>query len=1226
MSKKISRNIRNYFKPFLFGAVLSGSLLLPGAAGIPGSGPLYNVLFAANNVNQDVSNGGTITDTTLNTGLTGTNAAGNITVSGTETVPAVAVVGQLNTESENLYDVETAVNLVLGEGYTFSVGSTTDGTTSLGALYIIGTGTGESAANSTLTINSGANLSVLAGSTFQIGYYNEGTPVQTGGLIINGTFTNAGNYDNYGTLTVNNGGSFTTNNTWNIDLEGQSGLTNNFGKITVNNTAGQANRAYFAGYTDYDSENSVFGQLYTDGSLQIGTTAASVQGILNVQENYYSNVSTTFSPVKAAEEAAKTAGLDSAVYIKGLVQMGVEGQAEDAVTLNIGVCNNIQNTDNTYRPNVIVGGIQFLNPNSGTDPQLLLQGTDSSSSSTASTGAFLQVNGLTSKFDSTGAQSTTGVYDVWLEDNFQLNGASTLLFNDTTNKTSGMRFAADSAINKNAIMQSVGDFNLGAALADTTATNVSLTVNGLLRVTDGELFLQNLIENNTDGKVFNLINAGNGQTSGSGTSATTTYSYVDTLNLTDDTAIFTNTGTFQFKNLTINAADTTPDTPNTAVFLSGADSITAVNQMTVQQGTAQLGGKLSGLTGTGLDTATLTITGNAANNEQGILKVSGTAATISGLAVQFANNGIITSSADTDVLTFENTVLTNNTALTSDLVSVNTVNFTRNLDTSKSQSANFISNAGSTFSLQDGATLNFTGGDETGYFTYITVLFDKVNGQDNDVLSFGDGNGTVTMDANTMIQTDKTNLASLKKGNYARTFVKTTDGTNNQFNAMIEDLDSLFYTFSSTKDASNTEMTLNLSIKGFDDFGTTSNQKAVGSYIEGLRTDGQAVLSDNLANMLNNIAAESSTAAEIESAYDQLSGVQRANSMMLAMDSPWTTPFTQMSYGRHLVKAPSGSWDGCCGDASYYRGQLPQGYNGYENLYSTQPQRSAIFEGYDLVRNSSWGTAYHTSFKANSDGNSADYGISRTGTRIGMDWVNCMDTIAGFTMGYSRPYLYSDTQRIEMNNVHLGLYGGRQNDYGFGIKGYLGAGFQDYHAKRSVSIPTIGLNDLYTSRNSGNSLAAAIQISKEFMIDCNYIIRPVLQFDMQQVWTEEVSEGTAAAALNYEKGDWNRSFGRIGLESELNEAFFQFTGRAYYGIQLGGDSAPEMGMSFANATNGGNMMIQGVDLGESFYDLGIGALGYLDCAKRWSISGNYDYTGSNESSAHTGEVALTFLF
>lgn len=1220
MSKKVHRKIRNYFKPFLFGAVLSGSLLLPGWAGIPGSGPIYNALFADNNVNQNVSTGGTVSSTTQNTGLIGSgetpttfSVSGNLTIAGTSDQAANAVVGQLNENSEVLDAVNAAVNMTLNEGYTLSVGSSTD----LGSLYIIGTGPN---AKSSLTINSRSTLSVLSGSTFQIGYYENPNNInQTGELTISGTFTNVGNYDNYGTLTVNAGGTFTTNNTWSNPLEGQTGLTKNYGRITVNNESGKDNRAFFANYTDYDSEAKLFGQLYIDYSVEIG--AANIQGILNVKENYYSNYSTTFSPVKAAEEAAQTASLDSAVYIQGLVQLGAEpatGTTENI--LNIGVCNNIQNTDKTYRPNVIAGGIQLLDTN-GINTELVLDGTDSASSSTASTGAYLKIIGLDEKFDASGNQATNGFYDIWLADDFELKGASTLLFNDT-DKTSGLRFAADSTIGQNAIMQSVGDFHLGAALANPQEQNINLTINGLLRVTEGELFLENLIPDNTSGKIFNVIHSNKtGQTSGS----STTYSFVDTLNLTDDTVILTNTGTMQFENLTINAQDTTPDTGNTAVFLTGADGVSAVNSMTIQQGTAQLAGTLDALSGSGLDTPTLTITGNNAD-EQGILRITGDKATINGLNVQFENNGIITSTADTDTLTFDNTIITNNTALSENLVSVKTVNISRNIDKSKTLSSNFISNAGSTFSLMEGATLNFSGGDEAGYFTHVTVLFDNTNGQDEDVVRFANGNGTITMDNRTIIQTDAENLASLKKGNYSRTFVQTTDGTNNEFNALLEDLDSLFYQLTQVKSADNTSLALNLSIKGFDDFGTTNNQKTIGSYIEKIRTDEQIVLSDNIKSMLNDIATESSTVDEINMAYDQLSGVQRANSMMLAMDSPWTTPFTQMSYGRHLTKAPSGSWGGYSEDEMYYRGQLPQGYNGYENLYSTVPQRSVIFEGYDLVRNSTWGTAYHTSFKANSDGNSADYGISRTGTRLGIDWVNCMDTVAGFTMGYSRPYLYSDTERTEMNNIHLGLYAGRQNDYGFGMKGYLGVGFQDYHSKRSVRIPTIGLNDLYSSRNSGNSLAAAFQISKEILIDCNYIIRPLIQFDMQQVWTEAVSEGSGVAALNYEKGNWNRTFGRIGLESELNEAFFQFTGRAYYGIQLGGDSGPNMDMSFSNVSNGGNIMIQGVDLGESFFDIGIGALGYLDCAKRWSISGNYDYTGSAESSAHTGEVALTFLF
>ncbi|MBQ7029091.1 MAG: autotransporter domain-containing protein, partial [Thermoguttaceae bacterium] len=121
-------------------------------------------------------------------------------------------------------------------------------------------------------------------------------------------------------------------------------------------------------------------------------------------------------------------------------------------------------------------------------------------------------------------------------------------------------------------------------------------------------------------------------------------------------------------------------------------------------------------------------------------------------------------------------------------------------------------------------------------------------------------------------------------------------------------------------------------------------------------------------------------------------------------------------------------------------------------------------------------------------------------------------------------------------------------------------------------------------------------------------------------------ETGGGSALTFDDVDWSRAFARVGLESEFNSPFLLFDARAFYGILLTDDAAPVSTARFAGFNGDSTFTVAGVDQGESFFEAGLGARGYLDCERRWVIGGDYDFVASEKTTSHFGTVSLSYVF
>lgn len=688
---------------------------------------------------------------------------------------------------------------------------------------------------------------------------------------------------------------------------------------------------------------------------------------------------------------------------------------------------------------------------------------------------------------------------------------------------------------------------------------------------------------------------------------------VQSLNLTDANVSLSNAGTFNFNQMTL----TNGSLQGTYTGKKSSDNVPLV---------------MLGVSGAETPT-NITLTGNTA-----FTAASGTSNVAMNVVGQSAMEGAYN-------LTFSGTDVFNNTALTdTSAFNVNALIFGTDASYAggKLINADMTFNSGSELDLTDGETVTLAKGKDLSVAKGGLIAVDFGSAPADDALIVLSGDGTVNLAAESVI--DPGNLASLsaKSEGYTLTLVKTAT-TGNTYDSTLPTYNSVFISSLEgkvvTPATGGEEYQLTINVNDFETLGQTPNEKAFGSYVDGFRTGDN--YSDELGDMLGEIMTldNQDTVREV---YNELSAVNKANSLMLAMSDPWQNAFDQMNWGTHRGYTKKGA-NPCNQYGRVYRGQdydgqivyedggYTQGYGGYGYygqgfLGSTL---SSVFCPYDdLEPNSAWASFHHTSFNAKTDGNSAAYGISRTGVSVGYDLISASNIIAGITFDYSQPFLYSDGDRVNMGDFKLGFYGKREFYNGMELSAYVGGGFQDYTYQRYLNAEAIGENADFGSTFNGTSVAAAVQLAKNF--DLNYwsVLRPFVQFDIQQVWQDAVREDASisAAALDYNKADWNRSFVRAGFETEANNQFMRLTSRCFYSGQLGNDSAPEMSAGFMGDYSGNIMTVQGVDLGSSFFDVGVGALGYFDCDYRWAISGNYDYAVSDKSDAHTGVVSLSYTF
>ena len=1209
---------RRLLNRLLFGTLVSGAVLLPGSGYISQFAQLRadeTESSAPLNVNVDATNGATLSAEDSATGLTGPNGAASVSTSEKIAIKggAQGVVGVLDETSNKADAVVGAVDLTLGEKGSIVVGDMS-AASEKGILTVVGAA--DAKTGSTLTVASGANLAVGAGGLLEIGgETGTGSVVlEAGSQLFNvGTSTKdetrGVGVGKWGTLTVGSKDKKTTGNAVDGD-----GAFSNAGLVSIFNESGDDNAAYFGVYSDDKAA-----KLTTTGKIEMnggtGTNGAlTINGALEAAE-WSSLCDATFAST-------------SAVNIDGLATVGSEN---DGATLKIG--GNVMNS--IYgNANVFLGGIKAF---SNVDDK----GTRTGGTLTLDQYAYAQITGLTDKIDATGAVvEKDGKYDVWLDGKMTLNG--TLIAAKEGSKdvvSTGIRWRGDSTISSTGGLYAK-DLDVLVA-TDAKEGAVKLDNSGALILT-GELD----VAFDESAKSFELVNKaesskgawieawtlGENETFTNGVAAdekTKAAIDVNKLTLSGGKARALGVSTARVSTLKIDA----DAKDGAAVALETGDSASiTVKEFNLERGLAKLGSK----TGAGglqaFSSATVYTVGKAdqKSDEFAQLQIWDNDASFNGGTIKLEGQGLLVQEENFK-LTFENTAVVNKSQRSGDAayaLSSDNITFTgaaasysggKNVRTSM---MTFKDGATLELGLADDLTLDENGSLTIGKGGVLSVEFDADGeGVGKAILS---GAGVAELTEGSVIAA--ANASALKDGVYSGVAIET-NGDANVFKATTKE--TAFYTLTAAASEDGRNLNLELRIDGdASKYAKNANTTAISDAIDAIRTDDENVSKELRATLdaLSGVA----TGAEATEGMTELAADVRANSLAAAMNSPWRRPFEQIDLagrrnGTSAAAASEQYWTrgqvGGYGDGGEYVGY--EGYNGYEGRggYSGSALRPTANFG---APTSAWFASTYRGLEANSDGNSREFGIDEAGMAVGYEAARDSGALVGLAFGFAKPRLHSRGDDVETSNFQLGLYGGFAAPSGWETKFYVGGGLQDYKSKRFVGIGE--LNERLNADFGGESLAAAIRLDRPFQTGVYRVWRPVVQVDFEQVWQDGATETGGGSALTFDDVDWSRAFARVGLESEFNSPFLLFDARAFYGILLTDDAAPVSTARFAGFNGDSTFTVAGVDQGESFFEAGLGARGYLDCERRWVIGGDYDFVASEKTTSHFGTVSLSYVF
>ncbi|MBR4833333.1 MAG: autotransporter domain-containing protein [Thermoguttaceae bacterium] len=1200
---------RRLLNRILFGTLVSGAVLLPGTAGYISQFAQLRAdeteSTAPLNANVDATNGATLSVEGSATGLTGPNGGASVSTSEKISVKggAQGVVGILDETSNKADAVVGAVDLTLGDKGSIVVGDMS-ATSEKGTLTVVGPA--DAKTGSTLTVESGANLAIGAGGLLQIGG-DKGTGsvvLEAGSQLFNVGVsgekeTRGVVVGKLGTLTVGSKDKKTTGNA----LDGDGVFTNG-GLVSIFNESGDDNAAYFGVYSDDKAA-----KLTATGKIEMngGTGkdgALTINGALEAAE-WSSLCDATFAST-------------SAVNIAGLATVGSD---KDGASLKIGgaILNSIYGTANVY-----LGGIKAF---SNVDDK----GTRSGGTLTLDQYAYAQITGLTKKMDATGAVvDKDGKYDVWLDGAMSLKG--TLIAAKEGKKdvvSTGIRWRGDSTVASTGGLYAK-DLDVLVA-TDNKDGAVKLENSGALILT-GELD----VAFDESAKSFELVNKaesskgawieawtlGENETFTNGVAKdekTKAAIDVNKLTLSGGKTRALGVSTARVSNLKI---DADAKDGQVAALETGDSAAITVKEFNLERGLAKLGSK----TGAGglkaFSSATVYNVGKADQeaDEFAQLQIWDNDASFNGGTIKLQGQGLLVQEENFK-LTFADTAVVNATQRSDYALSSDDITFTGAAasysggKTVRTSSMTFKDGATLELGLADALTLAENGSLKIAKGGVLNVEF-AADGKSvgKAILT---GSGVAELEEGSVIAAS--NVSALKDGVYSGVAIET-NGDANVFKSSTKE--TAFYTLTAAASEDGRNLNLVLKIDGdTSKYAETANQSAVSGTVEAIRTDDENVSKAlrSTLDALNNVE----TGAEAAAGLSELAGDVRANSLAMAANSPWRRPFEQID----LAGRRNGTSAAAASEQYWTRGQ-DGGYVGYENYgagYGGYYGQSALRPVASLgAPTSAWFASTYRGLEARSDDNSQEFGVDETGMTLGYEAARDSGALVGLAFGFSKPRLWSEGDRVEASNFQLGLYGGFASPSGWETKFYVGGGLQDYKGKRFVGIG--GLKERLDADFGGETLAAAIRLDRPFQTDPHRVWRPVVQVDFEQVWQDGTTEIGGGSALVYDDADWSRAFARVGLESEFNSPFLLFDARAFYGIMLTDDAAPVSTARFAGYNGDSTFTVAGVDQGDSFFEAGLGARGYLDCERRWVIGGDYDFVASEKTTSHLGTVSLSYIF
>lgn len=359
-------------------------------------------------------------------------------------------------------------------------------------------------------------------------------------------------------------------------------------------------------------------------------------------------------------------------------------------------------------------------------------------------------------------------------------------------------------------------------------------------------------------------------------------------------------------------------------------------------------------------------------------------------------------------------------------------------------------------------------------------------------------------------------------------------------------------------------------------------------------------------------------------AVKQLGGSVRLNGMQLGLFSPYRTVFNRLTLGNELYDGGQKIYNNGYGPIS---GMERHGAGAAEETMLGQFAHShcgGLMEPSIpcmMGENNFWFDAVHLQAKIRSDGNSDAYGMSRTGFLLGFDIQKQMSSRIGAVFGYFAPYLWQNSDRVEADDYHAGLY--FQKKYlGTDLYGYFGYAHQDYDSTRYVDLSGLGSSygrERYTGKTKGDSFSFSLELSRPRYYGCEYVLKPLIAVDYfhttQKGYTETGS-GSGLYALQYDKAKYDQWFVRLGVNLRKDACNYTGVLRIQYINQFGENPYPDGNARFALVDGSPMMNVRGVDLRRDYLNCGFGVNLFVNGSRSKVLSFDYDVNMTRRMTAH----------
>ena len=381
----------------------------------------------------------------------------------------------------------------------------------------------------------------------------------------------------------------------------------------------------------------------------------------------------------------------------------------------------------------------------------------------------------------------------------------------------------------------------------------------------------------------------------------------------------------------------------------------------------------------------------------------------------------------------------------------------------------------------------------------------------------------------------------------------------------------------------------------------------------------------------------------LNSTLRQMANPTRANSVMMNVTSPSDHLFNRIGYG------VGGMSTGARADVVFRNnrtGKLhqPYGQPGVpmpEQQFAPPPAMATGPGGQYRGQNpnyrtaSIWGAYTHSTTFKDGDQNSYKYTAHRNGVMFGNEWNLTPSSVIGGVAMINNTKLNSRGDEVKSDDYTFGVYLVAAPYEQFELRSFIGGGYQTYKGDRYLQSNSVfitggatgvsygqsdifGINDHYEWDTKGSSFNYSLELARPFALYQNFIFRPVLGFEYQNIrqkayserkgtgsrisWSnnglnmaenmETQGDTTGTYGMDYRAMTFARTLVRFGYNTESYFSRGGFQMRKYYVVPITGDRYPTSAQSFTSGSEVFN--VRGANMRYHYSQLGFGTHVWLN--------------------------------